>query len=127
VDCHAKLASLDRVMNRDPSRPPPIHGAYTPRPREPGGDLPFYIAAIVWMLFAPASAFLVFGLAIALPVVEAIMALWGALLVYSVVLVVLLVLRKRSVLLKRLTLAAMVLAGLPLAAAGAFVVWALAS
>jgi hypothetical protein len=114
-------------MDRDPTRPPPIHGAYTPRPREPGGGLPFYIVAIIWMLFAPAPAFLIFGLAIALPVVEAILSLWGALLVYSVVLVVLLVLRKRSVLLKRLTIAAMVMAGLPLAAAGAFVVWALAT
>ncbi|MFY8048355.1 MAG: hypothetical protein ACOVNS_05995 [Erythrobacter sp.] len=114
-------------MDSEPSRPPPIHGAWYPRPRDPGGDVAFYFSAILWMLFAPAPAFAIFGLAIALPVVEAIMALWGALVVYCVVLVVLLVLRKRSVLLKRLTLAAMVLAGLPLAGAAGFVVWALAS
>jgi hypothetical protein len=114
-------------MDRDPSRPPPIHGAYNPRPSEPRGDVVMYIAAIVWMLLAPAPAFLIFGLAIALPVVEAIMSLWGALFLYSVVLVALLVLGKRSVLLKRLTIAASVLAGLPLAAAIAFVVWALAT
>lgn len=109
------------------ANPPPIHGAYYPQPSDPHGATPFYIIAIVWMLFAPAPAFVIFGLAIALPVVEAIMTLWGALLLFSIVLIVLLVLRKRSVLLKRLTVAAMVLAGLPLAGAVALMVWALAT
>lgn len=114
-------------MEPDPSRPPPIHGAWNPQPAESRGHIAFYVAAIVWMLFAPAPAFVIFGLAIALPVVEVIMSLWSGLFLYSVVLVALLATGKRSAALKRLTIAAMVLAGLPLAGALAFIAWAFAS
>jgi predicted permease len=105
------------------ANPPPIHGAYNPQPSDPRGSILFFIVAIVWMLFAPAPAFVIFGLAIALPVVEAIMTLWGSLLLFSLIIIVLLILGKRSPLLKRLTIAAMVMAGSPLAGAIGFIVW----
>jgi len=114
-------------MDQGSSGPSPIQGAWNPRHGDSRGAIAFYIAAMIWMLFAPAPAFLIFGLAIALPVVEAIMSRWGLLLLYSLVLAVLLVLGKRSVLFKRLTIAAMVLAGLPLAGAVLLLAWVLAS
>ena len=117
-----------------PGDPPPRpewqpHGYPGARRGEPDprGPVALYLAAILWMLVAPAPAFIIFALAIALSVVEAIMVLWCALVLYCVVLAVLLVLGKRSVMLKRLTLAMAGLAGLPLAAGVLLIVWVFVS